>query len=85
MCTLVSSVIFVINGLALCRDTRSFITVESKKACIYQSLSFFAKQKMSVEELFIYPIKSCGGIKVEEALITKYGLALPSNPEIIDR
>ena len=85
MCTLVSSVIFVINGLALHRHTRSFLTVESKKACIYQSWSFFATQEMSVEELFIYPIKSCGGIKVEEALITKYGLALPSNPEIIDR
>jgi uncharacterized protein YcbX len=40
---------------------------------------------MSVEELLIYPIKSCGGVKVEEALITKYGLALPSNPKIVDR
>ncbi|CAF4022717.1 unnamed protein product [Adineta steineri] len=40
---------------------------------------------MSVEQLFIYPIKSCGGIKVEEALVTKYGLALPLNPDIVDR
>ncbi len=40
---------------------------------------------MSVKELFIYPIKSCGGVKVEEALITKYGLAVPLNPEIVDR
>jgi uncharacterized protein YcbX len=40
---------------------------------------------MSVQELLIYPVKSCGGIKVEEALVTKYGLALPSNPEIFDR
>ncbi|CAF4013679.1 unnamed protein product [Adineta steineri] len=40
---------------------------------------------MHVHELIIYPIKSCAGIKVKEALMTKYGLAVPSNPRIFDR
>ncbi|CAF1060778.1 unnamed protein product [Adineta ricciae] len=40
---------------------------------------------MHVHELFIFPLKSCAGIKVQEALVTKYGLALPSNPQIYDR
>jgi uncharacterized protein YcbX len=40
---------------------------------------------MYVQELLIYPIKSCAGVKVQEALVTKYGLALPSNPRIFDR
>jgi uncharacterized protein YcbX len=40
---------------------------------------------MHVQELIIYPVKSCAGIKVQEALATKYGLALPSNPRIFDR
>jgi len=40
---------------------------------------------IKVEELIIYPIKSCGGIKVNEAQTTRYGLALPSNPLLSDR
>ena len=40
---------------------------------------------MNVQELRIYPIKSCAGIPVQEALITKYGLALPADPRICDR
>ncbi|UJR11846.1 hypothetical protein I4U23_016026 [Adineta vaga] len=40
---------------------------------------------MHVKELIIYPIKSCRGIKIQEALVTKYGLALLSNPRIFDR
>ncbi|CAF0729060.1 unnamed protein product [Adineta steineri] len=40
---------------------------------------------MNIEELRIYPIKSCAGVKVQEALVTKYGLALPSDPRIYDR
>jgi uncharacterized protein YcbX len=40
---------------------------------------------MHVQELLIYPIKSCARITVQEALVTKYGLALPSNPRIFDR
>lgn len=46
---------------------------------------FLIERKMSVKELRIYPIKSCAGAKIEEALITKYGLALPSDPRIYDR
>ncbi|CAF3461174.1 unnamed protein product [Rotaria socialis] len=40
---------------------------------------------MQVQELLIYPIKSCGGVRVQEALVTRYGLALPSDPRIYDR
>ena len=40
---------------------------------------------MYVEELLIHPMKSCGSVRVQEALMTKYGLALPSNPQIFDR
>ncbi|CAF1919577.1 unnamed protein product [Rotaria magnacalcarata] len=40
---------------------------------------------MPVQELLIYPIKSCGGVRVQEALVTRYGLALPSDPRIYDR
>ncbi|UJR10858.1 hypothetical protein I4U23_015046 [Adineta vaga] len=40
---------------------------------------------MHVHELVIYPVKSCAGIKVQEAFVTRYGLAFPSNPRIFDR
>jgi uncharacterized protein YcbX len=40
---------------------------------------------MNVEELRIYPIKSCAGVRVQEALVTRYGLALCSDPGIYDR
>jgi len=40
---------------------------------------------MNVLELRIYPIKSCAGVRVQEALVTRYGLALPSDPRIYDR
>lgn len=40
---------------------------------------------MFVEELRIYPIKSCAGVSVKEALITRYGLAYPPDPRIYDR
>lgn len=40
---------------------------------------------MYVKELRIYPIKSCAGVAVQDALVTKYGLALPSDPRIYDR
>ncbi|CAF3850507.1 unnamed protein product [Rotaria sp. Silwood1] len=38
-----------------------------------------------VQELLIYPIKSCGAIKVNEAQTTRYGLSLTSNPLLSDR
>lgn len=40
---------------------------------------------MYVRELLIYPLKSCAGVKVQEAVVTKYGLAPPSNSHIFDR
>lgn len=44
-----------------------------------------ATSNIIIEELFIYPIKSCGGIKVNEAETTRYGLSLPSQPLLSDR
>jgi uncharacterized protein len=38
-----------------------------------------------ISDLYIYPIKSCGGISVKSAFITKYGLASVENPEVFDR
>lgn len=38
-----------------------------------------------VHELIIYPIKSCAGVKVNEAQTTRFGLALPSNALLSDR
>lgn len=40
---------------------------------------------ITVEEILIYPIKSCGAIKVTEAETTRYGLSLPSQPLLSDR
>ncbi len=40
---------------------------------------------IEVRELLIYPIKSCGGVKVNEAQTTRCGLSLPSNPLLSDR
>jgi len=40
---------------------------------------------IEVRELLIYPIKSCGGQKVNEVQTTRYGLALPSDPLLSDR
>lgn len=39
----------------------------------------------SLAEIYIYPIKSLPGIKLEKALVTKYGIAYPENDKIIDR
>ena len=40
---------------------------------------------MYVRELLIYPVKSCASVKLQEAIVTKYGLAPPSSPRIFDR
>lgn len=43
-------------------------------------------QKLAtVSGLYIYPIKSCSGISVDKAIVTKYGLASAENPAVIDR
>jgi uncharacterized protein YcbX len=44
-----------------------------------------AASNIEVRELIIYPIKSCAGIQVNEALTTRYGLSLPSDPLLSDR
>ena len=36
-------------------------------------------------DIYIYPIKSLAGIKLNEAVVTKYGIAHPNNHQIIDR
>lgn len=43
------------------------------------------EKKGVITNLIIYPIKSCAGIKVDKALVTKYGLAYFENPNVIDR
>ena len=43
------------------------------------------REEMYVKELRIYPIKSCAGVSVVDALVTAHGLALPSDPRISDR
>jgi uncharacterized protein YcbX len=39
----------------------------------------------TISGLYIYPIKSCGGISLQKAVVTKYGLAAAENPEVMDR
>jgi uncharacterized protein YcbX len=39
----------------------------------------------SISEIYLYPIKSCSGIKLNKATITKLGLAHPENENVIDR
>jgi uncharacterized protein YcbX len=36
-------------------------------------------------EIYIYPIKSLSGIKLQKAEVTKFGLAHPENNKVIDR
>ena len=36
-------------------------------------------------EIYIYPVKSLAGVKLDKALVTKCGLAHPDNPQFIDR
>ena len=38
-----------------------------------------------LSEINLYPVKSLAGIKLDKALITKYGIAHPDNTQIIDR
>ena len=38
-----------------------------------------------ISEIYIYPVKSLAGIKLERAKITKFGIAHPDNEEVIDR
>ncbi|CAF0765958.1 unnamed protein product [Brachionus calyciflorus] len=38
-----------------------------------------------LKEIYLYPVKSLGGIKLEKGLVTKFGLAHPTNPDVIDR
>ena len=39
----------------------------------------------TISGLYIYPIKSCAGVSLQKAVITKYGLASADNPEVMDR
>lgn len=39
----------------------------------------------NVKEIYIYPIKSVSGVKLEKCLVTKHGIAHPDVPEVIDR
>ncbi len=48
-------------------------------------MSHFQSNKATVKEIFIYPIKSLAGIKLEKCLVTKTGLVHPDNPLLADR
>ena len=39
----------------------------------------------SVKEIYIYPVKSLAGIRLDKCLVTKHGISHPDNPEVIDR
>lgn len=39
----------------------------------------------AIKEIYIYPIKSLPGIKLDRCLVTKFGIAHPDNQLIIDR
>ena len=38
-----------------------------------------------LSEINLYPVKSLGGIQLDKAVITKYGIAHPENTDVIDR
>ena len=38
-----------------------------------------------VKEIYIYPVKSLAGIKLDKCIVTKYGISHPDNSDIIDR
>ena len=38
-----------------------------------------------VKEIYFYPIKSAGGIKLDKCLVTKLGIAHPDVPGVVDR
>lgn len=43
------------------------------------------RELAEISEIYLFPIKSLPGVRIEEALITKLGIAHPTNPSIIDR
>ncbi|RNA29199.1 mitochondrial amidoxime-reducing component 1 [Brachionus plicatilis] len=43
------------------------------------------KELATLSEIYLYPVKSLSGIKLEKALTTKYGLAHPENSLVVDR
>lgn len=38
-----------------------------------------------IKEIFIYPIKSLPGIKLDKCLVTTHGIVHPDHPAVIDR
>lgn len=43
------------------------------------------KELGEISEIYLFPIKSLSGIKLNQAVITKLGIAHPTNKNIIDR
>ena len=43
------------------------------------------KEVGEISEIYIYPIKSFPGIKVDHAIVTKFGIAHPDNKNVVDR
>lgn len=43
------------------------------------------RELAEISEIHLFPIKSLPGIKLNEAVITKLGIAHPNNQNIVDR
>ncbi len=38
-----------------------------------------------VKEIYLFPVKSLAGIKLDKCIVTKLGIAHPEVPEVVDR
>ena len=38
-----------------------------------------------VKEIYLFPVKSLSGIKLDKCIVTKLGIAHPEVPEVVDR
>jgi uncharacterized protein YcbX len=43
------------------------------------------ENKIIVKEIYLYPVKSFAGIKLDKCLVTKLGIAHPDVPGVVDR
>lgn len=43
------------------------------------------KEVAEIAEIYLFPVKSLPGVKIDQAVITKLGIAHPENKKIVDR
>jgi uncharacterized protein YcbX len=41
--------------------------------------------EICVKEIYLFPVKSLSGIKLDKCVVTKLGIAHPEVPEVVDR